>query len=335
MLEATQKRHPFARGDSSLSRSSKVSKNQTFLQGNKLSIVVVFFPDAFWSKNIEANWHVCWRSNNASQRRRWWVQWLLRSWEKHGFCRSRRCFNFSNDFRNLQEIRFVPFVFIFKNSWCDGCDQINVTIWVQICVFVVGISLPCHIDIFTASTKLSNGKLLSDSLIPQEADVMSFLQGDQAQPLTWGGDGLGVLPRWRCFFFRFLTHSQVDKSPDFQLTLTSGVRILSKGFALLDNNTTTLPQKLWKKANSGMSTKCLYLLRSISVEIQPRNSGFKIAHWRGDLTSKRTCLVPKRCFKRIILDVYVQVTTISLRYSYSLRIPFVYKNYIYSTGDVI
>lgn len=136
-------------------------------------------------------------------------------------------------------------------------------------------------------------------------------------------------------FFRFLTHSQVDKSPDFQLTLTSGVRILSKGFALLDNNTTTLPQKLWKKANSGMSTKCLYLLRSISVEIQPRNSGFKIAHWRGDLTSKRTCLVPKRCFKRIILDVYVQVTTISLRYSYSLRIPFVYKNYIYSTGDVI
>lgn len=233
--------------------------------------------------------------------------------------------------------RFDSFPLFSFSKTLDVMDVIKLTLRFKFksVFFVVGISLPCHIDIFTASTKLSNGKLLSDSLVPQEADVMSFLQGDQAQPLTWGGDGLGVLPRWRCFFFRFLTHSQVDKSPDFQLTLTSGVRILSKGFALLDNNTTTLPQKLWKKANSGMSTKCLYLLRSISVEIQPRNSGFKIAHWRGDLTSKRTCLVPKRCFKRIILDVYVQVTTISLRYSYSLRIPFVYKNYIYSTGDVI
>ena len=112
--------------------------------------------------------------------------------------RCRRCFNFSNDFRNLQEIRFVPFVFIFKKL-----IKLTLRFKFKSVFFVVGISLPCHIDIFTASTKLSNRKLLSDSLVPQEADVMSFLQGDQAQPLTWGGDRLSVLPRWRCFFFDF------------------------------------------------------------------------------------------------------------------------------------
>lgn len=88
-----------------------------------------------------------------------------------------------------------------------------------------------------------------------------------------------------------------------------------------------------KKANSGMLTKSLYLFGSISVEIRPRNSGFKIAHWRGDL-------VPKRCLKRIIavhwclcIGYYNQFWYIVI-VSYSLRIPFVYNKYIYNTGDV-
>lgn len=45
------------------------------------SIVVIFFSDAFWSKQSKRM--ACWRSNSASQRRRWWVQRLRRSREKH------------------------------------------------------------------------------------------------------------------------------------------------------------------------------------------------------------------------------------------------------------
>ena len=70
--------------------------------------------------------------------------------------------------------------------------------------FVVGISLPCHIDIFTASTKLSNGKLLSDSLVPQEADVDVFSSRRSGTAFDVGGrTRLSVLPRWRWFFFDF------------------------------------------------------------------------------------------------------------------------------------
>lgn len=110
--------------------------------------------------------------------------------------------------------RFDSFPLFSFSETLDVMDVIKLTLRFKFksVFFVVGISLPCHIDIFTASTKLSNGKLLSDSLVPQEADVMSFLQGDQAQPLTWGGDGLGVLPRWRCFFSIF------DTQPGWQIS---------------------------------------------------------------------------------------------------------------------